>query len=215
MELNLLKAGFRLERVVMRVIAKILVLLCVVIVAGCVTPPTTGYVPVDEAGVMTVGLDDHDYDLVVQSVAAAMMEEGLPEGYVVALGPVDTRDCKYDVQVRTLQKSMMVVFAKEKTLKFTAAVDAMTGNPAAAEIYKLIEYNWFNENPVDTEDMQKFGKLANINGILFGRVSALERTIEGPRKRTEITYRFVWEMADTQTGVIQLTHEKKIRKNVQ
>ena len=183
---------------------------------GCrqiMSEPMTGYVPAEEIGVMTVGLDDHDYDMVVEGVASEMMEQGLPKGYVVALGPVDTRRCRYDVQVETLQKSLMVVFNKERTLKFTAAINAMRGGTAQQELYKIIEYNWFNNNPIDSDDLQRFGKLSSVNGILFGRVSALERRIPGTRLR-EITYRFVWELADTQTGELKLSHEEKIRKNV-
>lgn len=191
-----------------------LVTMCMIFFAGCATIPQSGYVPADESGVMSVQLDDHDYDLAVESIAAEMLSRGLPEDYVVALGPVDTRDCKYDVQIRTLQKSLQVVFNKHGGLKFTAAVDAMSGNSAAAEIYKLIEYNWFKNNPVDPEDLQKFGKLASVNGILFGRVSAIERRLSRSLGGQEITYRFIWELANTATGIIDISHEKKIRKNI-
>lgn len=185
---------------------------CILLFSGCAAVPQSSYVPADETGVMSVELDDHDYDLAAGSIAGEMLGRGLPEGYVVALGPVDTRDCKYDVQIRTLQKSLQVIFGRHGQLKFTAAVDAMAGNTAAAEIYKIIEYNWFKNNPVDAEDLQKFGKLASVNGILFGRVSAIERRLGiGGR---EITYRFIWELANTETGIVDISHEKKIRKNI-
>jgi len=193
-------------------LATTLVLACVMHLCGCATPPSSGYGPAEEAGVMTVELDDHDYDLAATSIAQAMFEEGLPKGFVVTLGPVDTRDCRYSVQVRTLQKSLQVIFGKQRDLIFTAAVDSMAGNTAAAEIYKIIEYNWFKNNPADAEDMQKFGKLANVQGILFGRVSCIER--RRSRSSREVTYRFVWELANTQTGLVELAYETKIRKNV-
>jgi PBP1b-binding outer membrane lipoprotein LpoB len=85
------------------------------------------------------------------------------------------------------------------------------GGNAGQEIYRLIEYNWLNQTPIDEEDLQKFGKLARINGILFGRVSSLER--EMGRGKKEVTYRFVWELANTDTGLVILSHEYKIRKN--
>lgn len=180
--------------------------------AGCFRPSVSGYVPAEEQGIFTIGLDDHDYDLVAENIAREMMLRGLPKGYVVALGPVDTRECPYDVRVRQMQKSLQVILNKENTLKFTAAVDVMaSGGDAATEIYRLIEYNWLNNNPVDMEDLQKFGKLAKLNGILFGRVSALERK---NRNNREVTYRFVWELANTGTGIVDISHEYKIRKNV-
>jgi hypothetical protein len=182
-------------------------------VGGCFRPPTSAYVSPEEEGVMSIGLDDHDYDLASESIARELLTRELPKGYVVALGPVDTRECPYDVRVRQLQKSLQVILNKENTLKFTAAVDVMaSGGDAATEIYRLIEYNWLNQNPLDQEDLQKFGKLAKLNGILFGRVSAMER--RNARGQREVTYRFVWELANTETGVVDISHEYKIRKSL-
>lgn len=182
---------------------------------GCTTtPPTTGYVPPDEPGVMTVELDDHDYDLAATDLAKELLKRVKP-GYVVALGPIDTRDTPYSVQVGTIQESLMVIFDREGTIKFTLAVDATHGAPAAAQIYRIIEHNWFKSpsNPwADPEDLAKFGRLAKVNGLLCGRVSSLDRRL--PKGGKEVTYRFVWKMADTETGVLQFSHETKIRKNV-
>ncbi len=175
-------------------------------------PPRTGYVSAEEEGVMSVGLDDHDYDLAAQGVAREMLYRGLPRDFVVVLGPVDTRECPYDVRVRQLQKSLEVIFNKEGSLKFMAAVNAMAGGTEIDEIYKIIQFNWLNANPIDVEDLQTLGRLARINGILFGRVSSLERPLQGGGK--EITYRFVWELANCENGLVELSHEEKIRKNV-
>jgi len=180
---------------------------------GCRTSlPQSGYVSPEEEGVMTVELDDHDYDLATAGIAREMTQRGLPKGFVVALGPVDTRECPYDVRVIQMQKSLQVMFNKENTLKFMSAVDAMAGGTAVQEIYKIIQFNWMKGDPIDVQDLQTFGKLANVSGILFGRVSSLERRIPGGK--TEITYRFVWELSNTQTGLLELSHEEKIRKNV-
>lgn len=189
--------------------------LVLVLAGGCHTPrpPQSGYVPAEEEGVMTVGLDDHDYDLMAAGVAREMFQRGLPKGYVVALGPVDTRDCPYDVRIVQFQKSLSVLFNKEGTLRFMSALDAMTpGGTSVQEIYRLMQFNWMNRNPLDLEDLQTLGRLAQVNGILFGRVSTLERDLRGGGR--EITYRFVWELANTATGLLDIAHEEKIRKNV-
>ena len=175
-------------------------------------PPSSGYVSPEEAGVMTLELDDHDYDLAAAGIARELFQRGLPKGYTIVLGPVDTRECPYDVRVRQLQKSLQVALNKEDTLKFMTAVDAMAGGSAIEEIYKLIQFKWLNNNPVDVEDLQTLGRLAKINGILFGRISSMERNIPGGGR--EITYRFVWELSNTDTGLLLLSHEYKIRKNV-
>ena len=111
-----------------------------------------------------------------------------------------------------LPEAVTIARQLDGELRGKRIVDATAGNSAAQEIYKIIEHNWFHKNPSDTEALQKFGKLANVNGILFGRVSCIER-LRGLKGR-EITYRFVWELANTETGVVDLAEEKKIRKNV-
>ncbi|HBA85065.1 MAG TPA: hypothetical protein DCZ95_13315 [Verrucomicrobia bacterium] len=175
-------------------------------------PPRSGYVPAEEEGAMTIALDDHDYDLAVAGITRELFTRGLPKDYTVVLGPVDTRESPYDVRVRQIQKSLQVALNKEGTLHFMTAVDAMAGNSAVEEIYKLIQFNWMNSNPIDVEDMQTFGRLLRVNGILFGRVSSLERELPG--RMREITYRFVWELSNTDTGLLEISHEEKIRKNV-
>lgn len=193
---------------------RLLVLAGVFSLGGCKSapPPSSGYVPADEEGVMTSGLDDHDYDLVAAGVSQEMLGKGLPKGYIVALGPVDTRECAFDVRVRQMQKSIQVVLSKDNSLRFFAAIDAMAGDNAITEIYKIMEYNWSNQNPIDVKDLQTFGKLAKVNGILFGRVSSQQRSLS--KGGTEVTYRFVWELANTETGVVDISHEEKIRKNI-
>lgn len=190
------------------------VALVAVWMSGCQSAPTprSGYVPAEEEGVMTAGLDDHDYDLVAAGVAREMLEKGLPKGYIVTLGPVDTRECAFDVRVRQLQKSIQVVLSKDRVIRFFAGIDAMAGDSSIQEIYKIMEYNWSNRNPIDVKDLQTFGKLAQVNGILFGRVSSMQRRL--PDRGVEVTYRFVWELASTESGVVDLSHEEKIRKNV-
>ncbi|MFN2350834.1 MAG: hypothetical protein ABR497_02705 [Kiritimatiellia bacterium] len=184
------------------------------LLTGCrsVNIPQTGYVSPEEQGAMTIGLDDHDYDLVAEGISREMFMRGLPKTYVVVLGPVDTRECPYDVRVVQLQKSLQVIFNREGTLKFLTVADAMSGGTAIDEIFKIIQYNWLNSNPMDLEDLQTFGKLAQINGILFGRVSSLERNLPGGAR--EISYRFVWELTNTETGLLDISHEQRIRKNV-
>lgn len=186
--------------------------------AGCVKvegPPRSPYVSAQEAGVTTVGLDDHDYNLAVAGVARAMIRRGLKDRFVVALGPVDTSDTPYNVQVVMLQKSLQATLSEEGSLRFTAALGEepmMGGGTTRDELYKIMQFNWFNRNPIDIEALQTFGRLAHVNGILFGRVSSLERPL--PRGGTEITYRFMWELANTENGIIEVSHEERIRKNV-
>lgn len=180
--------------------------------SGCATPPPSPYVPTTERGVTTAGLDSYDYQQVAASLSQEMMRRGLPAGYVVALGPVDTRATPYAVDIQLLQDKLEVALSQNGTLKFTSAINALRGGGGTEEIYKIIEYNWWQKNPMDTEDLQKFGKIANVSALLFGRISSMERPLPG--RGREITYSFVWRLTDTATGVNQFTLEKEIRKNM-
>jgi PBP1b-binding outer membrane lipoprotein LpoB len=188
--------------------AAVLTVLC----AGCYTPPSSPYVPAQERGVTTVQMDEKDYQMAAFNITQRMLKRKLPKNYVVALGPVDTRGTPYPVDVVKLQDKIESIMDEEGTLRFTSAVDAMSGDRASAEIYKLIEYNWWHNNPMDQEDMDKFGRLANVNGLLFGRVSSIERPMDGGG--TEITYTFAWRLVNTQTGVNDMTLVDEIRKNI-
>jgi len=181
---------------------------------ACSTVPSDPYVPAGERGVTTVGIDDHDYQLAAQNLTQKMLKRGLPRGYVVALGPVDTKrlqDPAFDIEL--LQNKIAAILDENGTLRFAVLTKPMTdGVVPYDEMLKLIELNWYNKNPIDAEDLQKFGKMAKINGLLFGRVSSLQRRLPGGGR--EVTYTFVWRLANMETGVDDMTLEHEIRKNV-
>ena len=181
---------------------------------GCVTPPPQDpYVPTDRPGVTTAGLDPQDYQLAANNIVQKILKREVPKGYVVTLGPVDTKRTPFDVDVEKLQDKMEVLLDDEGTLRFTALKKALTeGKVPFDEIEKLTAYNWENANPIDREWLEKFGKRAKINGILFGRVSSIQRSL--PWGGTEVTYTFVWRLANTETGVNDMALEYEIRKNV-
>jgi len=181
------------------------------LLCGC-HAPRSGYVPANEEGVMSAELDDHDYDLAVRAVAQELLALGLPRGNIMAIGPVDVRDCKYRVQVRTLQESLQTVFNREGAVKFLLAKDLMRNDEVSA-LYESIRWNWVERGETRPEDIQQFGEYTGIDVILFGRVSCLERKLAG-EDAAEVTYRFVWKIVPVSTGLLDVSHEYKIRKNV-
>ena len=177
---------------------------------GCYSP-RTGYVPTDESGVMTVQLDDHDYDIAVNNTVEALLEMGLPTGKVLVLGPVNVADCRYPIQVNTLQNSIQTAFNREGSVKFLMAKDLMA-NDEVQSIYESISYNWEKKGEASPEQIKMFAKMANVDLILFGRVSCLDRELADDGR--EVTYRFVWKLADVKTGLLDKSNECKLRKNV-
>ena len=180
------------------------------LMAGCSTP-RTGYVPTDESGVMTVQLDDHDYDIAVNNTIEALLEMGLPEGKVLALGPVNVSDCRYPIQVDTLQNSMQTALNHEGSVKFVLAKDLMA-NSEVQGLYESISYNWEKKGEASPEQIKMFAKLAKVDVVLFGRVSCLDRELADDGH--EVTYRFVWKLANVKTGLLDKSNECKLRKNV-
>lgn len=174
-------------------------------------PPKVAYVDPSAPGASSAGLDEKDYDTVSHAIVAEMTKRGLPKGYVVTLGPVDTKKTPYDVDVQKLQNDLLSILSDDGTFRFTILNKAVQGDSAYDEAYKLISYNWENANPPDQESLQKFGKLAKINGILFGRVSSIERRLA---RGSEVTYTFAWSLGDTDTGLLDVTVKTQIRKIV-
>lgn len=192
-----------------------------VALCGCQSAPVVTRAPTSELGVDTPGLVPYDHTLVAKGIANKMIAKNLPKGYIVALGPVAANKCKYDVDVEAIQDKLEELLTEDGRLQFTTAIDAMSGTARigtseageAGKIYKLIEYNWDLDNPIDGETLRKFGKLAKINGLLFGKVTCSE-IAPLPRGGSEVNYSFRWKLADVESGIILISHEETIRKNV-
>ncbi|MEI6971583.1 MAG: hypothetical protein WCL44_08700 [bacterium] len=188
--------------------------------AGCASPSgsTTDelggtYIPTSEQSIMTVGLDDHDYDLVAEAISGEMKRRKLPNGYVVALGPVDASGTPYDVRVVQLQESLQAIFNQEGTLKFQTLVNATKGGTSTDEIMKIKDFNWLTKDTYDAEEREKLGQIANVNGILVGRVSSQEAIVPATGDR-QIMYRFVWKLINTKSGILDISYEYKIGKKI-
>jgi len=184
----------------------------VALVAGCATLPPSARVDPREVGVVTAEMDFKDYEMAATAIAQELFKRGLAKGSVVALGPVDTRNTPYSVDVKMLQERLAAILDQEGSLKFTSLVNAMEGNSAAAEIFKIIEFNYWKDHPLDEEDVKKFGRIAKVDGLLFGRISSLERRL--PKGGIEITYTFSWKFTNTKTGVDEVRLIYDVRKNV-
>jgi len=181
---------------------------------GSTTAETGGtYIAPDEQLVMTAGLDDHDYDLVARAVSDEFKKRGLPKGYVVVLGPVDTHETPYDVRVMQLQKSLQAIFNQEGSIKFMVLANSKPGETSEQAILKLKDMNWEIKNPVDSEDAEKIGTIAKVQGILYGRVSSMENLTRDGKAKI-IMYRFVWELSNTKTGLNDITFEYKSGKRL-
>lgn len=188
----------------------LLALVGLVVGAGC-RAPSSPYPSPREIGIPTLELDQKDYQLAASDITQQMLKRGLPKGYVVTLSAVDTKGTTHSPDYMLLQNMIETELDREGTLRF-AGLQAMThGGEAYDDSNKIAALNWENMNPVDKEWLQKFGKRRNINGILYGRISSLDRT-QG--RLSEVTYTFTWRLGNIETGVVDMTLTYEIRKNI-
>jgi hypothetical protein len=151
----------------------------------------------------TPALTEADYEQVVKGIATEILRRGLPSGAVVMLGPVDTKETLYRVDIDKVQTELSAAIGTSGDVQFAVRQSVLANEPAAAEMYKLIELNWSNANPVTPADLQKFGKMAKINEIIFGRISSLEDPREGGGSL--VTHTFAWSLGNVETGTLDMT----------
>jgi len=172
------------------------------LLAGCVTPPDTHRPSAGEDSRVVISLTNHDYDLAAQALLTELLTR-LPKGYVVGLGPVDTSDTPYNVQVKTIQKALMVAFNKDGTLKFSSR-DATKSRGCDQAIQDFREYNrWVKEEGE---------RISEVNGVLCGRVSSTEVSLKDGGR--QVTYVFTWELHDTIKDELLVSHNYPLTKNV-
>ena len=181
--------------------------------SGSTTASVGGtYIPTDEIGPMTAGLDDHDYDLAVRAVTDEMKKRGLKKDYVVALGSVDTSGTPYSVRVEDIQRSMETVFNQEGSLQFQVIAEGLDEGKAQGLIMKLKKFNWESRQWADDEDAEILGTLARVDGLLVGRVSSTEAMAANGRK--QVMYRFVWRLINVRSGILDIAYEYKLGKQL-
>ena len=91
--------------------------------------------------------------------------------------------------------------------------NSKAGETTKQAILKLKDMNWEIKNPADSEDAEKIGTTAKVQGILYGRVSSMENLTRDGKAKV-IMYRFVWELSNTQTGLNDITFEYKFGKRL-
>lgn len=171
------------------------------------------YIPTDEIGPMTAGLDDHDYDLVVRAVTDEMKKRGLKKDYVTALGTVDTSGTPQSVRVEDIQRSMEAVFNQDGSLKFQTLAESLNEGRAQELIMKLKKFNWESRQWADDQDAEILGTLARVDGLLVGRVSSTQAVAVNGKK--QVMYRFVWRLINVRSGILDISYEFKLGKQLE
>lgn len=176
-------------------------------VTGChlirPTPPPPPPVPLH--------IEARDYDRIAQELVDSLMSQrGLRENAVIALAPVaESFDGHYLFDSRTLQEKLELLMLQSGRFRLSFAVDAMGDNTPAVERLRIMQLQYEKSLSVDPADLRHFGNLADIDYMIFGRVSSIT---SGHGNHRSVTYMFNWRLGNTATGLVEWADEVSIRK---
>ena len=180
--------------------------------AGCTTPPnTSAYVPPEEEGIASKGVDLHDYQLVMEKMVSSMLKHGLQteEGKkpVIALGPIYNRT-PYNIEVRMIGEDIRTEVLKSGLAKFSTAADFEHKGGESGDLYKQLEFQ--NESDhVNPATAKKYGQLVGADYILYGNIYGMERSKGGT---TEASFKFNLTLTEIKTGLVVWSDTKPVRK---
>ena len=177
---------------------------------GCAPQPPI-HQPDGGGRIITLDLDPRDYAEVAKQLTDSMATNSRLNDKVIVLGPVVNdldRSIRFDKV--TLQEKIQEIELNRGQLQFQFAIDAMKGNDVCAERFKIMQLQFEKEDTIDPEDLLTFGSLADVDYILFGRVTS-QTTKKWPQE--EITYVFNWKLGDCRTGLLAWAKEIVITKS--
>jgi len=170
---------------------------------------TSGYIPPDEEGETTEGLDHHDYMLVAEEMVASMMRHGLlkesGEKPHISLGPI-FNDSPYNYKPRMFGECIRNDLMKSHLVTFSTATDFAEKGGESRQLYRQLEFQ--NESGhVDLATVARYGKIIGADYLLYGNIYYF-------RRRREVTYQFNFTITEIETAKAVWTHGKAIRKSV-
>lgn len=179
-----------------------------ILLTGCHHPPVTSG---GDPRAVTLGIDARDYDRIATELFnSLMLHEGLKENAVIALAPVaESFDGPYTFDARTFQEKLQVMAMRSGRFRFSFAVDVMDGESPAAERMRIMQLQYEKERTVDPEDLRVFGDLADIDYMIFGRVSSITSQLG---RRREVTYNYSWRLGNCVNGLLEWGDEASITK---
>ncbi len=185
---------------------------------GCVSTGRSVYVPSEEEGIASAGLDEMDYTKAAEGICGRMFRSRqdvfqTSEGKkpVIAMGEVRLEeDCPYDFNWRKLASAVRREVMRSGKAQFSTATDPARRGGEGGHLYKQLEFQ--NESGfVKKETAKKVGQFHGADFILHGEVFYLERRQGGLR---EVTYEFEMTLTDISSGLAVWSDAVKVRKNL-
>lgn len=162
---------------------------------------------------VTFGLDAADYNRIGKEIAESIFNnlritnrESPP---VLILGPVDVEDSLYPLDERTLQEKVSASLQRASIFQVTFATDAMPEANAQIALQRVLEFNFDKNERGESDELKMLRSLADIDYLLFGRLSSNEAEVDGV---LEVTYTFNWKLGNARTGLLEWAEDIEITK---
>ena len=181
--------------------------------AGCATTPVTrsAYVPANEEGIATRGVDMYDYQLVVEKMVRSMLQEVGIGGKkpVIALGPLHN-NTPYNIETGMLGEDLRIEVMRSKKARFSTATSVVRKGGESGELYRQLEFQ--NESGhVNPATAKKYGGLVGADYLLYGNIYSIERRGHGA---TEANFKYNLTMTEVKTGLAVWAESMAVRKMI-
>lgn len=182
---------------------------------GCATAPmtTSVYVPANEEGIATKGVDMFDYQLVVEKMVRSMLRQGLSgegEKPVITLGPIHN-NTPYNIETAMIGEDLRVEVMRSGQARFSTATSVVRKGGESGSLYKQLEFQ--NESGhVDPATVKQYGSLVGADYILYGNIYSLERS---NGSATEANFKFNLTLTEVKTGLAVWAESMAVRKMIQ
>ena len=189
----------------------------VCLLAGCAMP-TGPYVPTDETGIATMGVDPQDVRLVVEEMITQMFNEWdfaetqagkLP---VIAVGRI-RNDSPHNVNVREIHGWIQDVILMSRKATFSTATDYERRGGTSGDLYKQIDFQSDPDNEyVDKSTTVRKGRVIGADYNLFGEIHYYKGRENWSTR--ESNHVFEMTLEDIGRGIVVWKGMKPIRKNI-
>lgn len=186
--------------------------------SGCQKPPSSPYVPSDEPGITTRGLDAYDIRLIVAAMAEQMRNEwdhqAQHEGKlpVIAFTGIELERVPFQVNIREIVGWLEREVVNSRRATFTNAIDPQQPGGRSGQQYALIDFQSPDNPYVDQETAVRKGGIQGPDYELFGRIYGYGERRQG--NLTEVNYTVEMTLSNIRTGTTAWKGMFPIRKNI-
>jgi hypothetical protein len=175
--------------------------------------PQSGVEISERPELVTFGLDAQDYNFIAQKLLDSIHRTtGLVSGSqarTLVLGPVDQENSLYPLDARTLQEKVSNSLQRINTFQVSFAADSLSEENAQSALQRILTFNFEKSDITNPEDLMLLGGLADVDLLLFGRLSSHETVSAG---LLEVVYVFNWKIGNTRNGLLEWSEDIEIVK---